>query len=67
MTPGNTLSNEPSFVALSQKITKRPPVENCGIQLTQLFRVKTRDLQARTGALNAPFFQITMGKKKSGF
>jgi hypothetical protein len=40
---GNTLSNEPSFVALSQIITKRPPVENCAIQLTQLFRVKSRD------------------------
>ena len=45
MTPVNILSNEPSLVALSQIITKRPSFENCGIQLTQLFRVKTRDLQ----------------------
>jgi hypothetical protein len=35
MTPVNILSNEPSLVALSQIITKRPSFENCGIQLTQ--------------------------------
>jgi hypothetical protein len=42
MTPFNTLSNEPSFVALSQLITKRLTFELLGIQLIQRFRVKNR-------------------------
>ena len=36
-TPFNTLSNEPSFVALSLLITKRLAFELLGFQLTQLF------------------------------
>jgi hypothetical protein len=36
-TPFNTLSNEPSFVALSLLITKRLACELLGFQLTQLF------------------------------